>query len=146
MIGATCDNLHFLNLHLHETFHNHLPRAFGYLDARCQLEGVASLCHPSGGKVGGLSSHCAWPAKHVDSVSLPSGRPARVGWRKLARPGGYGDEQRLRLETEQGKSSSVHSGGTARLSGDQCPLRGPRWQNSQPFLSKMATFELVRPC
>ena len=78
-------------------------------------------------------SHCAWPAKHVDGVSLPSGRPARVGRRKLARPGGYGDAQCLRLETEQGKASSVHSGGTARLSADQCPLRGPRQQDSQPF-------------
>ena len=88
---------------------------------------------PEWGLVGELLLRCAWSAKRVDGVSLPSGRTTRVGRRKLVHPGSYGDEHRLRLETEQGRSSSVHSGGTARLSVDQNPLSSSRQQNSQPF-------------
>ena len=88
---------------------------------------------PEWGLVGELLLRCAWSAKRVDGVSLPSGRTTRVGRRKLVHPGSYGDEHRLRLETEQGRSSSVHSGGTARLSVDQNPLSSSRQQNSQPL-------------
>ena len=84
--------------------------------------GISVPLSPERGLVGELLLCCAWPGRHVDGVSLPSGRTTRVGWRKPVHPGGYGDGHRLRLETEQGRPSSVHSGGTARLSADQNPL------------------------
>ena len=62
----------------------------------------------------------------ADGVSLPSVYPTRVPWRKLWYPGCYGNEERLRLATEHGKSFSVRSGGIARLSSEQAPLASIR--------------------
>ena len=42
-------------------------------------------------------------------------RSARATWRKLGRPGRYGLVNRLRLATEQAKTSAVLSGGIAGL-------------------------------